>query len=206
MKTLLPDSFVINVLGGPGKEFQSGDDDGSTPWGSPSMTQGLREYLGWGRVEVRPTAVKNYDTFLNVIQFGDAKTLTAMSPIVRVDAGDKKMTGAHIKDSERQWVVLFAKNSSDVLQIRAASYAFAPVATTSEQLLVNMKPHTTYYITSGTGGSGTTVTVSASPEEGSIAIMSNDQGVLKFSLDGLTVGKDTTPPAPPVNLKVLRAQ
>ena len=86
MKTLEPEDAQIAFRGGPGREFQSGDGSGATPWGAPPMTQAIREYLGWGRIEVQPKAAREYDVFLNVIQFGDANSLTQMAPVTRVQS------------------------------------------------------------------------------------------------------------------------
>lgn len=195
LKTLSPDTIRVNVLGGPGKEFQSGDDDGSTPWGSPTITDRIREYLGWGRIEIRPTIAQNYDTFLNVIQFGDANSLSSMSSIAKVTTADAKMLGVHIQDSANHWLVLFAKHPSDLLETTSAVYTFRPVASLSKHLVVNMKPLTTFYMEQATGLSDTTVTISSAPRAGSVALTSTKQGVVHFTLDGSSVDKDAMLPA-----------
>lgn len=169
MKTLSPANPIINVLGGPGKEFQSGNDDGTTPWGAPVMTQGMHEYLGWGRIEVRPSVAQNYDTFLNVVQYGDANTLTAMTPTVRVDSTDGKMIGAHIQDAGNQWVVMFAKNNLDVNAIPATAYSIDGTGTINH-LLVDLKKNTGYdvydngvKILTGTSDGGGVLIFSSTP-------------------------------------------
>ncbi len=202
MKTLLPSAVRINALGGAGQEYQSGDDDGTTPWGAPAMTPAMHEYLGWGRIEVRPINAQNYDTFLNVIQFGDANSLSAMSQTTLLNSSDNKMSGAHVNDTVNQWVVLFAKNASDVLTVNSSSYQFFPAASKSKHLLVNMKPSTTFHITTTSGTSDTTVTISTTPASGGVSVASNSNGVLNFSLEGLTISSDTTPPTAPVNLSI----
>lgn len=202
VKTLSPDSFRINVLGGPGKEFQGGDDDGLTPWGAPTMTQGMYEYLGWGRIEVVPTVAKNYDAFLHVIQFGDSNTLSSMTSTQRIDSTDGKMMGADIRDTVGNRVVLFsaALNGSPVTG--SVAYAFKPAATTSKHLLVNMAPSTAYHITQNSGALDTLITVATAPQSGSVTVTSNSQGVLGFTVSGLTIVADMTPPSPPKNLKL----
>jgi len=203
LKTLAPSGAEVRVLGGPGKEFQSGDDDGSTPWGSPTMSDGIREYLGWGRIEVVPTASQAYDTFLNVIEYGDSATLTAMAPTTRVTSSDGALTGAHVGDAGNQWVVLFAQSQADVKAVSGAAYTFHPVDPSSRQLLLDMQPSTNFYVSVSSGGAGTTVTVSTTDPGGANAVTSDAGGVLRFDLNGLTVSQvqpDTTPPAIPTGI------
>jgi hypothetical protein len=186
MKTLLPRDPVISFLGGPGMEFQSGDGDGTTPWGTPPMTQAEREYLGWGRVEVRPSVRQAYDVFLNVIQFGDAQTLAAMAPIERIDSANGALTGAHIGNAANQWVVMLARNASDRYDIREATYGFKASGARSGHLLVNMARDTAFYITVSSSGAETRVAVTAQPGAGA-RVVSNDQGALSFEVNGTQV-------------------
>ncbi len=202
MKTLLPQRARVNVVGGNGKEYQSGDDDGSTPWGAPAMTQAMHEYLGWGRIEVVPAVSQNFDAFLNVIQFGDANTLSSMSPTFRVTSIDGKMMGADVGDSSGNHVVLFSSARDGAPVVGGVSYTFSPVATGSKHLLVNMARSSDYYVRVQSTTSGTTVTVATSPAAGSMAVTSSAQGVLAFALDALTVVIDKTPPAAPRNVRV----
>jgi hypothetical protein len=187
MKTLLPRAPVVKFLGGPMMEFQSGDGDGTTPWGAPSMTQAEREYLGWGRVEVRPSVSQAYDVFLNVIQFGDASTLSAMAPITRVDSMTGGSTGAHIGDASNQWVVMAARNAADHHAIGDTSYTFNPIASRSRHLLVNMAHKTTFHVKVTSSGTDTKVEMTTAPTTGSTPIVSNDQGVLTFEVNGTLV-------------------
>lgn len=184
MKSLLPRDPVISFLGGPGLEFQSGDDDGTTPWGTPPMTQAEREYLGWGRVEVRPSVRQAYDVFLNVIQFGDADTLTTMSSVARVDSTDGRMTGAHVADASNQWVVMLARMASDQYEAGDTTYSFRATDRRSRHLMVNMARATTFYVTVSSTGPDTKVEISTRPANGSTPAMSNDQGVLSFEVNG----------------------
>jgi hypothetical protein len=184
MKTLLPPSPVIAFLGGAGREFQSGDGDGSTPWGTPPMTQAEREYLGWGRVEVRPSARQAYDVFLNVIQFGDANTLDSMTPVAAVDSADGALTGTHIGDGANQWVVLLARNAAERYDLAQATYRFTPTTARSNHLLVNMARETPFYVTVTSAGGETRVDITTQPAGDGARVMSSDQGVLRFEVNG----------------------
>jgi hypothetical protein len=194
MKILLPQSRLVNILGGPGKEYQSGDDDGTTPGGAPSMSQFAREHLGWGRIEVRPTQAANYDVFLNVIQFGDADTLTSMSPVVSVNSSEGRHIGAQIKDVENPWILVFAKTLSDPSAGSSFNYTFDPSSSTSKHLLMNMKPSSSYYVRLSTGASGKTVSVSTVPQADGTSLSSNNQGVLQFTVSGNMVEKPSPVP------------
>jgi hypothetical protein len=187
MRTLWPVQPVISFQGGPRMEFQSGDDDGSTPWGAPAMSQAAREYLGWGRIEVRPSTSQPHDLFLNVIQFGDSKSLAALSPVSRLESADARLAGTHIGDPANQWVVLLARDQADTFQIREAAYAFKPVAPGSRQLLLNMARSTTFYVTAATAGAETSIEVGTEAAAGRTAVRSNDQGVLSFEVNGAQV-------------------
>jgi hypothetical protein len=189
MKILAPQSRLVNVLGGPGKEYQSGDDDGTTPGGAPSMSQFAREHLGWGRIEVRPTQAANYDVFLNVIQFGDADTLTSMSPVVSVNSSEGRHIGAQIKDVDNPWILVFAKTLSDPSTGSSFNYTFDPSSSTSKHLLMNMKPSSSYYVRLSTGANGNTVSVSTVPQADGTLLSSNHQGVLLFTVSGNVVDK-----------------
>ncbi len=187
MKTLLPRAPVVSFLGGPLMEFQSGDGDGATPWGAPALTQAEREYLGWGRVEVRPSVSQAYDVFLNVIQIGDANTLSAMASIGRVDSAVGSLTGAHVGDPANQWVVMAARSAADRYEIRDTTYSFNAVAPRSRHLLVNMARKTTFHVRVSASGSATKVEIGTSAVTGSAPAMSNDQGVLSFEVNGTLV-------------------
>ena len=187
MKTLLPRAPVISFLGGPGMEFQSGDADGTTPWGAPAMTQGEREYLGWGRVELRPSVSQAYDVFLNVFQIGDADTLAAMAPIARLDSANGASTGAHVGDASNQWVVMLARAASDRYELGETAYSFKSVAPRSRHLIVNMARGTTFHVTVSSSGPDTKVEIATQASGGSTPIKSNDQGVLAFELNGRQV-------------------
>jgi hypothetical protein len=187
MKTLLPRTPVIRFLGGPGMEFQSGDGDGTTPWGTPAMTQAEREYLGWGRVEVHPASRQAYDVFLNVIQIGDANTLAAMSPVSPVSSANDVSTGAHIADPENQWIVMASRGASDRYELRDTAYSFKSVAARSRHLLVNMARETAFHVKVSTIGPDTKIEIASAAGAGSTTVRSNDQGVLSFEVNGTQV-------------------
>jgi hypothetical protein len=187
MKTLLPQARVVSFLGGPLMEFQSGDGDGSTPWGAPALTQAEREYLGWGRVEVRPSVRQAYDVFLNVIQIGDADTLASMAPISHVDSATGVSTGAHIGDASNQWVVMAARAAAERHAIAETSYSFKSIAARSRHLLINMARSTTFHVRVSTAGAETKVEIATRPAAGSAPVTSNDQGVLTFEVNGTQV-------------------
>ena len=200
LKVLMPQNAVVSALGGPGQEFQSGDDDGSTPWGAPSMTDAMREYLGWGRIQVTPSAANSYDAFLNVMQFGDANTLAAMSPTVRVVSNDAKMLGADIRNSGGNRVVLFSSAQDGARVVAPVSYVFTPAASTSNHLLADMQPSTAYFVSRTSAGGAVSITVDTTPSAGAVTVSSNSQGVLDFVLSGLTV----LDPVPPGAVRDLR--
>jgi hypothetical protein len=189
LKTLAPRNPVINVLGGGGKEYQSGDDDGKTPWGAPSMSEYARQHLGWGRLEVRPADNKNYDIFLNVLQIGDANTLSSMSPASMLESSDGRLVGAQIEDASNPWLVMFPRKATDVFALSSITYSFKPVDRVINHLLTGMQPSKRYHVKHSAGRDGTTVTVSASPQSGSFVVSSNAQGVLHFTLDGDTADR-----------------
>jgi hypothetical protein len=93
---------------------------------------------------------------------------------------------------------MFAKQATNVSTIRAVTYAFEPITSSSEHLLVNMQPSATYHITLSAGAGLTTITVSTTPRSGSAVATSNAEGVLRFSLDG----QNSIPPAAPQNFRV----
>lgn len=195
MKTLWPSRPVINFLGGPGKEFQSGNDDGTTPWGAPELSQAAREYLGWGRIEVRPNTNASYDLFLNVIQFGHADRLSAMSRVARLDLASHGMAGAHIADAANEWVVLFARDNWPQAPRSSATYTIQAASATNNHLLLNMAPSTTFRVSTQRAGDGTQISVSSAPGSG-VAVTSSDVGVLRFRLSGQVVSAPIHPAAP----------
>lgn len=200
MKTLLPERPVINFIGGEGMEFQSGNDDGATTWGAPKMTQAMREYLGWGRIEVRPAMPREYDLFLNVIQFGGADSLSRPSEMHRLTSPSSRMTGVHIRDPRNEWVLMFASDDWPGTPRNRIDYAFRPGAADSDHLLVNMAPSTRFSVRTDATAAGTRVVVA--PDEGGTTVESSRAGVIRFTLNGQRV--ETAPvqlPGSPSNLR-----
>jgi hypothetical protein len=189
IKTLAPQNRVINVLGGPGKEYQSGDDDGTAPWGTPSMTQFAHEHLGWGRIEVHPARTNNYDIFFNVIQIGDADALSAMSPTSMVESLEGRLVGAQIEDATNPWVVMFPRKAADIFAMNSVTYTFKSAYSMTKHLLTGMQPSKRYIVQYTTKKDDTTVTLSLAPQNGGFAVFSNSQGVVHFSLNEGAAGK-----------------
>jgi hypothetical protein len=197
LRTLSGDGRTISALGGPGKEFQSGNDDGSTPWNAPEMTPSMWAYLGWGRIEVRPSTAKPYDTFLNVMQFGDSRTLTAMTPTRRIQSTEGGGVGVHIADPQRESVAMFVDDFSQVFQASRIVYTFSPVAARSTHFVADLAPGD-YFVSASSSGNGRTVTVSKSG--GGQRITAAD-GTVLFDLNGTTVIPGA--PAAPKDLRLV---
>ncbi len=195
MKTLWPQNPVINFIGGPGFEYQSGQDDGSMPWGSGKQTDATRQYLGIGRVEVRPSAPSAYDIFLNVMQFGNAKSLTQAAPITPLDLSASGMVGSYIRDAANTWVVLFARDNWPAAPRSEVTYSVQSVAPTSRHLLVNMVAGATLYVNAANDGGALHVTASASPNGGS-PMQTSAAGVLYFEVSGQSVYAPSVPVSP----------
>ena len=113
--------------------------------GKYHMTDFEHDYMGWGRVEIMPVENNNYDIFLNVMQFGDSRTLNSMSETTKLESEDGKMVGSHIRDSSNQWVVLFANNSEDVFNIGGVNYTLTGAGEINH-LIVNLKRNYNYDI------------------------------------------------------------
>lgn len=178
LKTLEPEDARFAFRGGPGREFQSADGSGDTPWGAPPMTQAIREYLGWGRIEVQPGAAREYDVFLNVIQFGDADSLAQMAPVTRVQSVDGTMVGSHIAEPANEWVTLFSNRPVDG-GVQTIRYRFAPAGRESRHLLMNVARAKAFFVSASGDGS---VAVTLQPSPDAVSVTSTDQGVLYFVL------------------------
>jgi hypothetical protein len=200
LKTLAPEDARFALRGGPGREFQSGDGSGATPWGAPPMTQAIREYLGWGRIEVHPGTAREYDVFLNVIQFGDADSLAQMSPVTRVQSVDGTMIGSHIADPANQWVTLFANRPTEN-PVQTVRYQFTPGVGESRHLLMNLARAKTFFVSATVDGS---VTVGTQPVPNGVSLKSNDQGVLYFVLSQGVVRPGPRPPASQAGTRVVQ--
>ena len=129
-----PDRVRMRILGGPGREFQ--DLDGGTPFGTPEMTDGSREYLGWGRIETWPLNRTSRHVFLHVLQPGDSRTLSAPTPITPLASGDA-WVGAVVESPLNPWIVMWMKDRGQepVLPLR---YPDRPGA---RQAIFNLRPN-----------------------------------------------------------------
>jgi hypothetical protein len=187
LRALAPDDAQISALGGPLMEFQDGNADGKTPQGAPEMSDAMRAYLGWGRVEIRPGARRSYDTFLTLMQFGDSHTLSTMAPSTKLRSIDQAAMGLHIGDVANEWVVMFSEQVNGVHKLEEVAYVFRPTSASSSHLLVNMVPGRVYYVTPRSDSSGTTVQVTTAPRAGGITATASPDGVLHFELSGSRV-------------------
>ncbi|MFN8060121.1 MAG: hypothetical protein U0Q12_13280 [Vicinamibacterales bacterium] len=198
LKVLSPDQRAINFLGGAGTEFQTAHDDGST-FATLSMTDAMRAYLGWGRIEVVPTVARNYDTFLTVLQFGNATTLTSPSNVTKVTSSDGKMVGAHVQDTRTQALTMFAVAAADAQTVAGTSYAYTPVTQVARHVVASLLPSRDYYVQATASGGQVVVTLSLTPLSGAPQLSTNSGGVLKFTLDGARV---VGPPSAPQGIRV----
>ena len=187
LRTLWPTSRVINFVGGEGREFQSGNDDGTTPWGTPVMSQAAREYLGWGRIEVRSATSQAYDLFLNVFQFGDADALDSMSPVLRLTSSDGAMAGAHLRDSRNEWVLMFRAGLGGSVRPESLSYVYSPGTATSKHLLANLEPSARVYVSSEDTTGGSKITITTAARAGAAEATVSAAGTLYFQLTGQSV-------------------
>lgn len=100
--TILPKDAVVEVVGGPGREFWAAGRNWDIEQG------GLRDenlaLMGRWRVEVSPASAKKKDVFLHVIQVEDAD-LAKSSEVQLIESGDKR--GVRVQVSEAMWEVVF---------------------------------------------------------------------------------------------------
>ncbi len=101
-RTLLPERFGMDAVGGPGKQFWVDGRNFPMPPGNavPDTTQ----LLGQWRVEVSPREPRTEDVFLHFLQAGDmGLAAPAKSELVR--RGNR--VGVRFSDRGRTWEVLF---------------------------------------------------------------------------------------------------
>jgi hypothetical protein len=196
LRTLSPDAHNIIALGGPGKEFQSGNNDGTTPWNAPPLTDAARAYLGWGRIEVRPAMARPYDTLLNVMQFGDSRSLKAMTPTSKIKSSDGGSIGVHIADPRRESVVMFVDDHAQVFKKSEVSYTFGRVGMRSSHFISDLASGD-YYVTAATAANGgVTISVSKSPGGQRVPAVA---GTVAFDLNGMQVVPTAEPGKPVAN-------
>ena len=204
LKTLLPADGRFNILGDDGtftKMYQTGNNDGTVfPFSGDNnpvvCDLGAQDLFGWGRIEVRPAATQQTNTFLNVIQFGDANTPTTMAAADVVDSEDGRFVVSRIADTQRNRLVVFGKNVDASVNAAGLSYRYVPTTAGSDHVIVNLATATTYYV-SVSGTSTITIDVSQA-NNGGTAWRTDEAGVLAFQL-GAALG---AAPGAPRNLRI----
>jgi len=115
-KTLLPQQHSIRRIGGDGYEFYV---EGTNPVNYAvsqstktidAWTGGPWQEAGTWRIEIIPKNQAKRDYFLNVMYLCDAAD--SMPSTVRIDASSGNMVGAYIKDSAKNWVVMFGNSKN----------------------------------------------------------------------------------------------
>jgi hypothetical protein len=131
-----PERVRMRILGGPEREFQ--DLDGGTPFGTPPMTDGSREYLGWGRIETWPLDRTSRHVFLHVLQPGDSWTLGSPAPAASLTSADGAWIGTVVEASDKPWMLMWVKDAgrSPVLPLRYRE------RTGARQAIFNLQPNT----------------------------------------------------------------
>jgi len=185
LKTLLPADARLQILGDDGtfsRMYQTGNDDGTTlPWISQTCSQSFFDLYGWGRIEVRPGTVKNVNAFLNVIQFGNADTLRTMANTDTVESEDGVFVVTRIQDSQRDRIVVFAKDRSAGAADTAFRYSFTPASAASDHVVADLSPSSAYYVVAS-GSSPTTIEISRASTRGTL-VQSDGAGVLAYQLE-----------------------
>lgn len=197
LKSLLPADARLQVLGDDGSftlQYQTGNDDGTTlEWREGGCVPGHYDLYGWGRIEVRPGVVGRANTFLNVIQLGDSRTLARMSPSDVVESEDGTFVVTRILDAERNRFVAFAKDETVGPTRSTLAYTIVASTTDSDHVVANLAPATTYYIR--TEGAPTMTVRIARANNGGLARTSDAAGVLDFSVMADRVVAAPKPPA-----------
>ncbi|MBI4093036.1 MAG: hypothetical protein HY420_03890 [Candidatus Kerfeldbacteria bacterium] len=193
-KALLPTDAKVQMLGDDGSHtlmFQLPNDDGSTyPFAQSTCEDGHYELYGWGQIQVRPGMVGTTNTFLNVIQFGSATTLTGMAATDTMESDDGNFVVARISDTERNRLVVFAKDTSASPSDTGFRYTYTPTTAGSDHLVVNLAASTTYYV-AVSESAPITISISKAANGGTTK-QTDASGVLAFQVD--TVTPDTVPP------------
>jgi hypothetical protein len=146
-KTLLPSSFQINKVGGPNHYWE--DAEGKAIETPSTLTDSQKWQFGAYTMQVQSTSGLNFDIFLNVIQFGDSKTLNQMTAIEKIEATSMNgnMTGTIIKDNIKNRVVLF--NPSKRINndyITPPIYYNISTNAPSRHIITNITPNSTCLI------------------------------------------------------------
>ncbi len=132
-----PDRVRMRILGGPDREFQ--DLDGGTPFGTPAMTDGSREYLGWGRIETWPMDRTSRHVFLHVLQPGDSRTLGTPTAATPLASADGAWIGAVVESPSNPWILMWMKDrgGEPVLPLRYREPSLAG----ARHAIFNLRPN-----------------------------------------------------------------
>jgi hypothetical protein len=125
-----------------------------------------------------------YDTFLNVMQFGDSRSLTTMTPTRRIQSSGGGGVGVHIADPRRESVTMFVDDHAQVFRASGLTYTFDRVATRSAHLITDLAAGDYYVTASSTGAKGVTIAVSKSPAGQRVTAVA---GTVAFDVDGLQI-------------------
>lgn len=107
-KTIYPEEPVLELMGGPGKQFWS---DGNN-WPLYNGNDEKFPLYGQWRVEVKPSTPVKDDLFLHVIQVGDrADNITSIPSAKKIEEGDRK--GVQFKYNEKEYKILFNTSGTD---------------------------------------------------------------------------------------------
>lgn len=118
-RTLIPEDAELKKIGGPGKQFWSGDKNWSLPvlipedWNyvnrdrTPPDTHPL---LGQWRIEVLPPVARSEDLFLHLIQVGDVSLQSL--PVSKV-IKKKNIVGLSFRYDSKEYEILFYTNKND---------------------------------------------------------------------------------------------
>ena len=99
MRTLLPQAFRSEKIGGPGKEFWAGGrnwpvrKDAEENWQKLTPDQHV---FGCYRMEISSTQPHQRELFLHLIQVGDRLELQEMAPSRRVESGQQVGVEFHV--------------------------------------------------------------------------------------------------------------
>jgi heparin/heparan-sulfate lyase len=102
-RTLLPEDAELTPVGGPGKEFWAAGKNWNIV--ADGLTQENLAMMGQWRVEVTPTAAREADLFLHVIQVGD-QNLSRMDETTLLR--DSDTCGVRLTADRQTWEVTFS--------------------------------------------------------------------------------------------------
>lgn len=104
-RTILPENYNSEKIGGPGKQFWSG----GIHWGLPaSYRPDSHEMYGQWRVEISPKGANNYDQFLHLIQVGDKSKLSQMISSTSIKTDSE--VGVQFSYDGKDYVVKFSSS------------------------------------------------------------------------------------------------